>query len=148
MKFPTITICGSMRYFNRMLIAANDLTEQGWIVHMPLVAHIPPEEQDNNSTKQMLDEMHFAKIDLSSAIYVVGEYRGHSTTREILHARETGKRVIYAERELTPNTPMRICNCGALDHGWTNHRSWCTTHPVNAPPYPGSLNRIGTVGAE
>lgn len=87
-KFPVITICGSMRYFDQMMEAANEYTKLGWIVLMPFVAYIKPGEQENNPVKEMLDEMHFAKIDMSEAILVVGSYRGHSTTREIEYARE------------------------------------------------------------
>lgn len=45
--------------------------------------------------KQMLDRLHFAKIDLSDEILVlsVGGYVGSSTRREIAYAFATGKRV-------------------------------------------------------
>lgn len=86
-----------MRYYKRMLEIANDLTKQGVIVIMPFVAYIKPEEQENNPVKEMLDEMHFAKIDMSSSITVVGSYVGDSTIKEIAYAREQGKMVIYTD---------------------------------------------------
>lgn len=93
-NYKVTTICGSMRYFERMMQTAHDLTEQGWIVLMPLVHVIGPEAQDASPIKAMLDDMHFAKIDMSDAIHVVGTYRGKSTTREIEYAQEMGKEVI------------------------------------------------------
>jgi hypothetical protein len=108
MSFPVTTICGSMRYFDRMMEIAHELTEAGWIVLMPLVHVIGPEQQEESSgiayvhpsfvsfsslLKKMLDEMHLVKIDMSEAIHVVGEYRGKSTTREIAYAMEHDKKV-------------------------------------------------------
>lgn len=93
MKFRVTTICGSMRYFEQMMNTAHMLTENGWIVLMPFVHVIKPEDQETSPTKAMLDEMHFAKIDMSEAIHVVGSYRGYSTNREIEYAKDHGKQV-------------------------------------------------------
>ena len=83
-----------MRYFDRMLELANEYTEKGWIVLMPFVHVIPPEQQAGSPVKKMLDDMHFTKIDMSSAILVVGPYRGESTTNEIRYAYKHGKHII------------------------------------------------------
>ena len=91
--FEVVTICGSMRYFDRMIEVANTLSAEGKIVLMPFVAVIKPEDQENNPLKKMLDRMHFAKIDMSSAIVVVGDYTGFSTNREIEYAESTGKEI-------------------------------------------------------
>ena len=50
-------------------------------------------------TKEMLDDMHKRKIDLSDMIYVinVGGYIGESTRSEIEYAKSTGKEVHYLE---------------------------------------------------
>lgn len=52
---------------------------------------------ESTSVKQMLDRLHFAKIDLSYEILVVniGGYVGSSTRREIEYAKSTGKKVRF-----------------------------------------------------
>lgn len=84
-QFPVVTICGSMRYEGEMAEAARVLTGSGFIVLMPFVTdHFHSKEAE--ARKLMLDEMHLTKISMSEAIYVVGEHRGESTTREIQYA--------------------------------------------------------------
>lgn len=97
MEYPVITICGSMRYLDQMLEEANRLSERGFIVLMPFVAYIKPGEQEGNPVKEMLDNMHFAKIDMSHGIYVVDvdNYIGESTTNEIKYAMGHGKSVNF-----------------------------------------------------
>ena len=50
-------------------------------------------------TKEMLDDMHKRKIDMSDAIYVinVGGYIGESTKSEIAYALAHDKKVLYLE---------------------------------------------------
>jgi hypothetical protein len=82
-EYPIATLCGSMRYFDRMLKVAADLTGSGWIVLMPFV------KKDEGSTDiEMLDDMHRTKISMSDRMYVVGSYIGDSTKAEIDYARE------------------------------------------------------------
>lgn len=85
-EFPVITICGSMRYQGEMVEAAKVLTTNGYIVLMPFVADYIGSLGRFSQRKEMLDRMHLAKIDMSVAIYVVGEHRGESTIREIQYA--------------------------------------------------------------
>ena len=94
-QFPVVTVCGSMRYFDKMIEVANKLTAGGKIVLMPFVHVIPPEQQAGNPVKEMLDKMHFVKIDMSESIVVVGMHIGESTTNEIAYATATGKSVLY-----------------------------------------------------
>lgn len=93
-EFPVITICGSMRFQDEMRLAAETLTANGYIVLMPFVAtyagNVPSDAQ-----KEMLDHMHFVKIEMSSAILVVGDYIGVSTKKEIAIAEYTGKWVFH-----------------------------------------------------
>lgn len=91
-----------MRFWPEIQQTAHDLTEQGWVVLMPLVHVINPEEQESSNLKKMLDEMHFAKIDMSEAIHVVDRsagsltpYVGKSTRAEISYAREHSKAIFY-----------------------------------------------------
>lgn len=92
--FPVRTICGSLRYYKDMLIAAQKETTHGVIILMPHVADYAF-GQMTDERKRMLDEMHLAKIDMSSAIIVVGTHIGESTTNEIKYAIATGKEVLY-----------------------------------------------------
>ena len=57
--------------------------------------------------KEMLDKMHFQKIDMADEIFVinVGGYIGESTRREIAHATDKGKKVNYLEM---PNSNENI----------------------------------------
>jgi hypothetical protein len=93
-EFPVITICGSMRFQESMREAAEILTLNGYIVLMPFVATyaggVPSDAQ-----KEYLDRLHFAKIEMSSAILVVGDYIGISTKKEIAIAEYTGKWVFH-----------------------------------------------------
>jgi len=52
---------------------------------------------ESGEVKQMLDRLHFQKIDMSDEIVVVTEndYIGNSTRREIAYASENGKEVRY-----------------------------------------------------
>jgi hypothetical protein len=85
---------------NRMLEVANELTKEQFIVLMPFVSYIKPGEQENNPVKEMLDDMHFAKIELSSSIAIVWgteHYIGQSTTRERDYAYSRNLPIRYYE---------------------------------------------------
>lgn len=103
--FPVVTICGSMRFYSRMLFVAEGLSKRGCIVLMPFVAFSPGEQQ-SSSVKRMLDDMHFVKISMSDAVVIVTDesgYYGESTRNELRHAEKTGKRINYyhlAERKV------------------------------------------------
>lgn len=88
--FRIVTICGSMRYSQQMIKLAIELSMNGDIVLMPFVSNWAG-GKPADETKHMLDRMHLVKIDMSDCIYVVGSYRGESTTREMEYARKTGK---------------------------------------------------------
>jgi hypothetical protein len=86
LSFPVLTISGSMRYFDLMMEEANEWTAKGYIVLMPFVTVIPPDQQAGSPVKAMLDEMHFTKISMSELVIVVGGYIGESTHNEIEYA--------------------------------------------------------------
>ena len=89
-----VTICGSMRYYGKMLQAATRLTIDGKIVLMPFVT-VPLVTDEQREAKQKLDELHKRKIDLSESIVVVGLHIGDSTSSEIAYAKENDVRVLY-----------------------------------------------------
>lgn len=78
------------------------LTLEGNIViSVGLFGHSGDDEAwtNNGETKNMLDDMHKHKIDLSDGIFVINEkgYIGSSTKNEICYALEHGKIVEYME---------------------------------------------------
>lgn len=87
-----VTLCGSMRFFDRMLTVAADLTSEGVIVLAPFC--VIPSEQQGDAAKLALDALHKDKIRLATGrIVVVGE----STRSEIAFAESQGLTVEYRQ---------------------------------------------------
>lgn len=88
-EFPVVTICGSMRFYDRMLKVAEYFTARGSVVLMPFVT-IAADEQGDSIVKEMLDRMHRQKIDMAALVIVVTDpetqYVGESTRAEIGYA--------------------------------------------------------------
>ena len=87
----TVTLCGSLRFFDKIAELAERLT----LTPIPHVAHAPLTDDE----KQILGEIHRAKIDLSDAIFVVNVngYIGDAVKSEIAYAQNTGKEIFYLE---------------------------------------------------
>lgn len=105
-NYKIITLCGSTRFKDEFLKAQKDLTLN--VISVGLFGHSGDSEVWENmdegtltKTKEMLDDMHKRKIDLSDEIFVinVGGYIGESTKSEIEYAKATGKKVNYLEEE-------------------------------------------------
>src|SRR5688500_608420 len=109
MPFKIVTICGSMRYYQRMLTAAEILTERGYIVLMPFVSKVSTVA----ISAEELDKLHRAKIDMSESIFVVGEHKGQSTRDEMAYAINTGKGVFVANpsRDDRSSSPPCMGDC-------------------------------------
>jgi hypothetical protein len=100
-KYRIITLCGSTRFRNEFIEQQKRLTLQGNIViSVGLFGHSGDDEVWMEGTKEMLDDMHFRKIDLADGIFVInpGGYIGTSTRNEIEYAHKTGKTVNYLEQ--------------------------------------------------
>jgi hypothetical protein len=95
-EYPVVTICGSMRYYQQMVKAAEHLTGNGYIVLMPFVAAYSHGEP-SDARKKMLDDMHKKKIDMSETIMIIGTHRGESTVSEIQYAVSLGKAIMTWE---------------------------------------------------
>ena len=98
--FKVITLCGSTRFKEQFLEVQKKLTLEGNIViSVGLFGHSGDSEVWNEGTKDMLDRMHLAKIDLADEIFVinVGNYIGDSTRNEIAYAKSKGKSVNFLE---------------------------------------------------
>lgn len=91
-----ITLCGSLKFKNEMMIVAEKLALEGNCVLTPVYPvldnYVRTDEQ-----MQCLKEAHFKKIELSDAILVVNveDYIGNSTKLEIEYAKGLGKEVMY-----------------------------------------------------
>lgn len=106
-KYKVITLCGSTRFKEEFLSVQKQLTLDGNIViSVGLFGHSGDNEIWENMdegtltrTKEMLDDMHKAKIDMADEIFVinVGGYIGDSTRSEIQYAKMHGKKVNYFE---------------------------------------------------
>ena len=95
-KYKVITLCGSTRFKDEFLEAQKRLTLEGNIViSVGLFGHSGDNEVWSEGAKEMLDDMHKAKIDMSDEIFVinVGGYIGESTKSEIEYAQKHGKTV-------------------------------------------------------
>lgn len=101
-NYKIITLCGSTRFKEQFLEAQKLLTLEGYIViSVGLFGHSGDDDVWKPGVKEMLDDMHFRKIDLADEIYVINVdgYIGESTKREIAYAEETGKKVNYLYTE-------------------------------------------------
>ena len=99
-RFKVITLCGSTRLKDAFLETQKRLTLEGNIViSVGLFGHSGDDEVWKEGTKEMLDNMHKRKIDMSDGIFVinVGGYIGDSTRSEIDYAIRNGKTVEYLE---------------------------------------------------
>ena len=106
-KYNVVTLCGSTRFKDEFLAVQKELTLKGNIViSVGLFGHSGDSEVWENmdegtltKTKEMLDDMHKAKIDMADEIFVinVGGYIGESTRSEIEYAMQHGKKVSYLE---------------------------------------------------
>lgn len=107
-KYNVITLCGSTKFKNEFQKVQKELTLKGNIViSVGLFGHSGDNEVWENmdegtktKTKEMLDDMHKRKIDMSDEIFVinVNNYIGESTKSEIEYAQKHGKKISYLEK--------------------------------------------------
>ena len=106
-KYKVITLCGSTRFKDEFMRVQKELTLKGNIViSVGLFGHSGDNEVWENmdegtmtKTKEMLDDIHKRKIDMSDEIFVinVNGYIGESTKSEIEYAIKNNKKVNYLE---------------------------------------------------
>ena len=107
-KYKVITLCGSTKFKDEFLKVQKELTLKGYIVlTVGLFGHSGDNEVWENmdegtltKTKEMLDDMHKVKIDMSDEIFVinVNGYISERTRNEIDYAITNGKKVSYLEK--------------------------------------------------
>lgn len=97
-NYKVITLCGSTRFKDAFMEEQKRLTLEGNIViSVGLFGHSGDEEAWTEGTKEMLDDMHKRKIDMSDEVFIidVDGYIGSSTQSEIEYAKHTGKIIHY-----------------------------------------------------
>lgn len=96
-KIPVITLCGSSKFKDVFEEVNQQLTMNGFVViSLGMFAHAKGIKLTNEQV-EMLKKIHFQKIDMSDAIFVVDvdRYIGESTKLEIDYAVKHKKDVIY-----------------------------------------------------
>ena len=93
-----ITICGSMKFQEQMIEVAKRLELEEQYIVIQCVYY----DKNRILTSQemnVLSELHYRKIEISDAIYVVnaGGYIGESTRKEIEYAHSLNKEVLFLE---------------------------------------------------
>lgn len=92
-----ITICGSLKFKDRILEIAEELELEGNCVLVPIFSNRVNKDAFTEEELSMLGKMHFEKIKLSDCIYVVDtdSYIGESTKKEIEFAKSQNKEILY-----------------------------------------------------
>lgn len=99
-RFRIVTLCGSTRYKDEFMKVAERLTLEGNVVLGPCVFTKSPDSntiEPSDDMLQRLEEVHFAKIDMSDEIFVVNKdgYIGDGTLKEIQYAVDHNKLVRF-----------------------------------------------------
>ena len=91
-----VTICGSMKFKDKMMEVAKDLEIKNKYV---VIQCIYGNDEFSEEEQQILSDLHYSKIEISDAIFVVNinGYIGSSTRKEIEYAEKLGKEVMYLE---------------------------------------------------
>ena len=98
-KRKIVTICGSVKFWDKIQEVSEKLTIENEYVVIGLIPHVMNREFTEYE-RDLLAEIHRIKIDLSDAIFVVnvGGYIGKSVESEIEYAKQNGKDILYLEK--------------------------------------------------
>lgn len=98
MKRKVVTICGSLKFWDKIQEISERLELENEYVVIGIVPHVIDRDLTENE-KNLLGELHRIRIDLSDAIFVVNidGYIGESVKSEIEYAKAKGKEIIYLE---------------------------------------------------
>lgn len=115
-KAKVITICGSLRFQKELIETADRLELAGNCV-LSVVYPSKAKELYTQSEIEMFQHMHYQRIEMSDAIYIVnvGGYIGESTCSELAYAISKGKEVLSL-------VPM-------MKGGQNNDSTKCRNHP-------------------
>ncbi len=93
-----ITVCGSLRFYDKMMDITERMELQGNCMLVPIYnPNKPNKDAYTEEEGKILDKMHKERIKLSDAILVVNVdgYVGNSTKGEIEYAKSLKKEIIY-----------------------------------------------------
>ena len=92
-----MTLWGSMRFKNEMINIAAELELNGDVAIQCI--YFPQNKKLSDFELEMLSKLHYKKIEISDAIYVVNlnGYIGESTKSEIEYARSLNKEILSLE---------------------------------------------------
>lgn len=98
-KYKVITLCGSARFKDNFMKVQKRLSLEGNIVLSLSFFDLDDGEVLTKEKKDLLDDIHKRKIDMSDEIFVInkGGYIGENTRSEIEYAKMTNKKVNYME---------------------------------------------------
>lgn len=94
----TITVCGSLRFYQEIVEIALKMELEGNCMLVPIYNPSRPNKDDFTEAEAlMLDKMHKERIKLADAILVVNVNGsiGSSTSKEIEFAKSLNKEIIY-----------------------------------------------------
>ncbi len=91
-----VTICGSMKFKDKMMEVAKELEIKNKYV---VIQCVYSNDKFNEEEQSLLANLHYKKIDISDAIYVVNVdgYIGTSTKKEIEYAKSLNKEIFSLE---------------------------------------------------
>jgi len=97
-NIKVVTICGSMKFKNKMMEIAKELELKKGYTVIQCIYGVNSQNYDNTD-KEILRKLHFKKIEISDAIYVVNVdgYIGESTKKEIEYAKSLQKEILSLE---------------------------------------------------
>ncbi|MCH7604890.1 hypothetical protein IID24_02800 [Patescibacteria group bacterium] len=104
-KLKIVCVCGSTRFSKEIAVYKWELEKQGI---MAIGLHLLPEnyfsvqpshQAEFEGVKDILDNLHFRKIDLATEVFVFNKngYIGEQTGIEIVYAKIKGKEIEYLE---------------------------------------------------
>lgn len=93
-----ITLCGSLKFQNEMMIVAEKLALKGKCILTP-VYPVLKNYEITTQEMQLLKNEHLKRIDLADTILVmnIDNYIGSSTSQEIEYAKKNNKKILYYE---------------------------------------------------
>lgn len=94
----TITVCGSLRFYQEIVEIALKMELEGNCMFVPIYnPYNTDKDAFTDEEMKMLSKMHYEKIKLSDAILVVDVdgYTGSSTSKEIEYAKTLNKEIFY-----------------------------------------------------
>ena len=142
-KPKVVCFCGSTRFTSEMLVIQWDYAKRGIIVHtwhaLPYgytderEAHLAEKE----GVKEILDELHKRKIDLSDEVFVINinGYIGESTRSEIEYAEKNGQTCKIFRAAMKPRKRINSSGKKGRRNIDVNTELWARFNRLGLPNY-------------